>query len=116
MGNWFKAFVPGLRPSVGKGDRFRVVKAIQVRPLTHWHAPFTGGGRPGSLLPGEVVRVFSDTPALAFGVGCVVDPEERLRALEIEFVEEEDRAHPKYAGYSFVIDFNTLLESFERLG
>lgn len=108
--NWFSR---SSRPGVRGGDRFRVTRAIEVSCLTHWNAPFTGGGNRGVLRPNEIIRVLSDPGTFAWAAACVPDSEERARQLEAEFVPEEDRRDPKYAGFSFVIGLADLARSFE---
>lgn len=94
-----------------EGQEFRALREVDVNVLTHWDAPFTGGGK-GLLPAGSIVRVAYDPPETAAAVGCGVQDS---AALESRFVTEIDRTHPKYAGYSLSIDRVMLLRDFELI-
>jgi hypothetical protein len=94
---------------IREGQCFRALRDVEVAALTHWDAPFTGGGH-GVLPAGSIVRVAYDPPATATAIGCSVEHADRLEA---RFVAEVDRAHPKYAGYSLSIMRDMLRRDFE---
>jgi hypothetical protein len=87
---------------VKKGERFIAPKAITVKVLTHWRAPFTGGN--DAVLPaGTILIANQDQSPRAPGFSCV--PED-YAGLEPDLVPELDRSGGKYASYSlsFVLD------------
>jgi hypothetical protein len=105
-------FFRGLGITLLQGERFRTTQALQVGCLTHWHAPYTGGGNEVPLPANEVFVVAHDQVPGAIAVGC--DPQ-RYEELHDYFVATVDRENPRYAGYSLVIEVQALLQSCERV-
>ena len=92
------------------GDVYESLRDITVRYLTHWRAPFTGGGS-GALPAGTRVRVevhFTDEPVAVAGV--VQDPQ-----VEALLVPADDRNAPKYGGYSLSLSTEQLNRDFRLL-
>ena len=57
---------------IRKGQRYRALEDLSVKFLTHWKAPFTGGGR--AMMPaGTAFTVVADPPWFTFSVRCVPD-------------------------------------------
>lgn len=84
---------------IRKGQRFRTRVDTEVNYLTHWMAPFTGGGK-GILPAGTILTVTLDPPPGVKGAGC--DPENR-EAIEAILIPEAERSAPKYGGFTIVV-------------
>jgi hypothetical protein len=92
------------------GDVYEALEDIGVSFLTHWRAPFTGGGE-GILRKGEQVRV------LVYGN----DPEPiRVYArpvnytqLESELVSQKERNDSQYSGFTLSIPSKDLKFHFK---
>jgi hypothetical protein len=96
---------------VRKGERYRTLRDLEVGVLTHYRAPFTGGGR--AILPaGEIFTVAIDPPAHAVAASC--DPQ-RYEALHEKLVSEEDRGGHNYSGYSLVVEFDSIERDCEMV-
>ena len=83
---------------------------VEVRYLTHWNAPFTGGGT-CELPEGTIIKVISEPPNHATAAGCRPINYDEIEALVIP---EEDHQTPKYAGYMFSIPFENFGTTFLR--
>jgi hypothetical protein len=94
------------------GDVYEALDDTPVRFLTHWRAPFTGGGS-GTLPKGSRVRVlvFSFNPE---PVSVAADPLER-GFLEPLLVPESERKDPKYGGFRLSIPTADLNQKFRLI-
>jgi hypothetical protein len=95
------------------GDLYELAGDTEISYVTHWAAPFTGGGK-GLLRAGTRVRVaaeFADPEPIA--VYC--DPVEKSR-IEADLVPESDRRAENYAGFSLSISTADLNKLFCRVG
>jgi len=97
---------------IRKGQRYRVLRDLDVRVLTHFRAPFTGGAK-ATLRAGEIFRIAHDPPEEATAASC--DPE-NYEALHESLVPQADRLWHNYSGYSLVIDFGRIQRDCELLG
>jgi hypothetical protein len=92
------------------GEIYEAIDSVRIGYLTHWRAPFTGGGE-GVLPKGTRirVRVFDREP-----VGVSADA---LNSDEIELliVPNEDRLAGKYDGYSLSVSTEKLNREFRLL-
>src|SRR5271154_2303601 len=82
------------------GEIYEAIDDTPVRYLTHWSAPFTGGGD-GTLPKGTKVQVqvndFMPEP-----IGVYAQPLDR-DVIERVLVPEAERKNPKYNGFSLSI-------------
>jgi hypothetical protein len=97
--------------AVRAGDRFVTTRDISTSALTSWNAPATFGF--DTVIPDGTVLVaphdaVADAPAFA----CLP---ERYEELELALVPEEDRQHPKYSGFYFVLDRTEIGRSLQRM-
>jgi hypothetical protein len=88
-----------LRMAVAKGERFRVLEDHVIGGLSQWRAPFTGSFE-CTLPEGLVLVCPGGQKSGAVGFGCV--PED-YEAGERLLVPKDDREHPKFDGYYFVL-------------
>ena len=94
------------------GDVYEALEDVDMPFVTHWRAPFTGGGS-GTLPRGTQVRVsvasFNPTPASVYA--------RPLNATEIELllVCEAERTSPKYDGFSLVLSVAALNTRFRLI-
>jgi len=87
-----------------RGDRYVVTAEFQAIMLTHWFAPFTGGGsRPIPVGLEFIVTV--DPPAKATAVNGQPHPSD---VWEKMLVDERERTAEKYGGYSVSIPLTDL--------
>jgi hypothetical protein len=95
-----------------KGDVYEATADVEVRYITHWAAPFTGGGT-GTLKAGERVRVIQDMwdPK---PVGFYAQPI-NLADVEQRLVPLQQRADPKYSGFSLSLRTIELKDKFRLL-
>ena len=95
---------------VRRGERFVAREDVDLRVVTYWDAPYTGG-HSARLPRGTVVVASEDQIPDVPGFGCV--PED-YEGLEPVLVPDGDRTAEKYGGYSlsFTLDDigTTLLE------
>lgn len=91
------------------GEEFEANSEVEVDYVTHWQAPFTGGGK-GKLLKGTRVRV-SVSERHPEPIGVYAQPVEYLR-LENELVPAAERSAPKYGGFSLSISVAQLNRDF----
>ncbi len=89
------------------GEVYAAIGDFNVSFLTHWRAPFTGGGE-GVLPSGTRVRVHVShaEPILVYADA------ENASDLELALVPAEDRLAPKYGGYSLSISTEDLNRHF----
>ena len=83
---------------------------FEVSYLTHWEAPYTGGGE-CELPEGTVLKVISDPPGHAKAAGCRPVNYDEMEAIVIP---EDVRQSPKYAGYMFSIPFERFGTTLDR--
>ena len=90
------------------GEVFEAQSDLRLDYITHWAAPFSGGG-PCTIRKGTRVRV----SVLAFDqepVGVYAAPLDA--ALEKEIVPEEERGAAKYGGFSLFVKTAQLNKDF----
>jgi hypothetical protein len=100
--SFFKACLP--HPNVKKRDRFFVLEDIETIALTHWKAPFTGGFE-YTIPKGTILVALTNSVRLSSGFGCVPENKDEF---EKQFVPENIRMNPKYAGYSFAMKYSEI--------
>ena len=81
------------------GDMYRIDHAFEALVMTHFAAPFTGGGK--CILPAGLTFVVAQMP-IETATGFYADPVER-DAWENKLVPEQDCSADRYTGYSLVI-------------
>jgi hypothetical protein len=99
------------RPS--NDDLFQCLEDIPVSFVTHWRAPFTGGGR-GTLPRGTKVRVIvapNVSEPDAYYARPVGDG-----TVEALLVPVAERASAKYDGFSLVLPIADLATKFRQIG
>jgi len=94
-----------------KGDRFVTVRDQQFVGLTSWEAAYTGSFK--CILPRGTILVTLDDQ-LDSAPGFAVQPEQ-YKDIEGLAVPGEDRSHPKYGGYYFVISSDDIGNGIERI-
>ena len=90
-----------------EGDVYEVLEDMQVRYMTSWRAPFTGGGE-GLLRKGDQLQV-DQAPSEPDSIGAYVIALD-YNELERRMVPEADRERPKYGGFYFhfkTVELNT---------
>ena len=92
-----------------KGDVYEATADVEVRYLTSWSAPFTGGGS-GTLKKGE--RVIIDYDPLPRPIAA------NAKAINYTHVEEDlvpksDRMNKKYSGFYLVLNTLDLSRDFK---
>lgn len=95
------------------GEVFEAGRELDVDFITHWAAPFTGGGT-GRLAAGERVRVQVGAQE-AEPIGVYATPLDDGR-FERAWVPEAERTAPRYTGFSLYIPVQKLNEEFVRVG
>jgi hypothetical protein len=94
------------------GDVFEALEDTPVSFVTHWRAPFTGGGT-GMIPKGTKVRVLvlnvAPAPATVYARPLEAEPVEHL------LVPESDRKSTGYDGFSLCISTQDLGERFRRI-
>lgn len=93
------------------GERFEALDNVEVDYLTHWQAPFTGGGK-GTLTKGTRIRVAVDAKRPE-PVGVNAYPLDK--SLEKLLVPEAERTSPKYGGFSLWIPIAQLNKEFRLI-
>lgn len=92
-------------------ELFEAQRDLHIDYLTHWAAPFTGGGK-CMIRKGTRIRVsvpaFDQEP-----IGVHAAPLDT--ALEKEIVPEADRSGPKYGGFSLFVKTAQLNKDFRRI-
>jgi hypothetical protein len=110
---WARAYERSLlRPWVRfplDGEVYEALEDTPIQFLTHWHAPFTGGGE-GVLPKGTKVRV-KVFESEREPISVYADP---LDGPQIEqlLVSESDRTHDKYGGFSLSVPTAELNKLF----
>ncbi len=94
-----------------EGERYVVRTSFEAIALTHWRAPFTGGGE-RALPEGLELIVNADPPPGASAVNCSPIDEARWLA---HFVDAADAAAEKFAGYSVSVPLAALAAHCEKL-
>lgn len=93
------------------GEVFEAQSDLRLDYITHWAAPFSGGGS-CTISKGTRVRVavpaFDPQP-----VGVYAAPLDA--ALEKEIVPEEERAAAKYGGFSLFVKTAQLNKDFRQV-
>lgn len=93
------------------GEVFEAQSEMQIDYLTHWAAPFTGGGK-YLLRKGTRIRV-SVMPFDPEPIGVYAAPLDA--ALEKEIVPEAERTGPKYGGFSLFVKTDRLNREFRQI-
>lgn len=93
------------------GEHYETVDSVDVDYLTHWQAPYTGGGK-GKLIKGTRVRVVVDA-VMPNPIGVYAYPLEKK--LESQMVPLEDRTSRKYGGFSLWIPIAQLNREFRLI-
>jgi hypothetical protein len=93
-------------------EEFEATKEVTIDFVTHWQAPFTGGGT-GKLPMGTRVRVSVSGPDPE-PIGVYAAPLDCKR-VEAELVPSADRLASKYAGFSLWISIEQLNKDFRRV-
>ena len=111
--NYERSLIPPDMRFPVKGDVYEALEDVEVRYLTTWAAPFTGGGK-GILQKGERVFVnHESTDPKPIGVNVMaVD----YALLECRLVPEAERKAPKYSGFHLslkTVALNTKLKLVE---
>lgn len=102
-----RSLIPAHMRFPQQGDVYEAIEDTQVRYLTKWAAPFTGGGD-GLLHKGEQVFV-EHAPISAEPIGANVVAL-NYESIEQRIVPEAEREQAKYRGYYFslkTVDLNT---------
>jgi len=95
-----------------EGERYVVRTSFEAIVLTHWRAPFTGGGE--RMLPeGLELIVNGEPPPEASAVNCSPTDEARWLA---DLVDAGDAQAEKFAGYSISVPLTQLSAQCEKLG
>jgi hypothetical protein len=93
-------------------DLYECLLDTPVEFVTHWRAPYTGGGT-GTLPKGTKVRILVDSavyrPAAYYA--RPVDAE----TLSLVLIPHEERANPKFDGFSLVLTLDDLEKRFRHL-
>lgn len=93
------------------GEVFEAQGDLRLDYITHWAAPFSGGG-PCTIRQGTRVRV--SVPAFdAEPVGVYAAPLDA--SLEEQIVPEEDRKAGKYGGFSLFVRTAQLNKDFRQV-
>jgi hypothetical protein len=92
------------------GEVYELVADAEISYLTHWGAPFTGGGK-GMLPKGTRVRI-ADALSDAEPIGAYAEPLEKA-AVEALLVPETDRNADAYGGFSLSISTAELNKLFQ---
>jgi hypothetical protein len=77
-----------------EGERYEVVTPFTATVMTHWLTAYTGGTRK-TLPVGLQFMIDIDPPVAATAVGGRADSK-----WEVFLVDEADRRHEKYGGFS----------------
>jgi hypothetical protein len=91
------------------GEVYELIGDSEISYVTHWRAPFTGGGK-GMLQKGTRIRVSGGTGDLE-PIGVYADPIDKPR-VEAELIPEADRLGETYAGFSLFIRTTELNRLF----
>lgn len=94
-----------------KGDKFIVVTDLPLVGLSSWDSAYTGSFN--CILPRGTILVTLDDQ-LESAPGFAVQPEQYTN-IETLVVPHEDRSHPKYSGYYFVLRSDDIGKSIENL-
>ena len=95
------------------GEIYELINDAEISYVTHWSAPFTGGGK-GLLRRGTRVCI-GDGIGDAEPIGVYADAIEKSR-IEAELVPEADRKADLYGGYSLSIKTAELNRLFRLVG
>ena len=98
------------------GEVYELINDAEISYVTHWSAPFTGGGK-GVLRRGTRIRI-GDGIGDPEPIGVYADAVEERR-IEVELVPEADRKADSYGGYSLFIktaELNRLFRIVENGG
>ena len=93
-------------------DLFQCIEDIEVAFLTHWRAPYTGGGR-GVLPKGTKVRVLV-SPNVREPAAYYARPIDN-GSVEAALVPVAERTSAKYDGFSLVLGIAELTTGFRRI-
>ena len=92
-----------------KGDVYEALRDIEVRYLTSWNAPYTGGGK-AVLKQGDRIKVDDEPIDRPISVPAVAI---NYAELEERIVPSSDRNSEKYSGFHLSIDTIDLNKCFK---
>ena len=87
------------RTRIREGQRYQTREDVPVSFLTHWAAPFTGGGK-GMLNKGATFTIASEPKWYAIAVQCIPDDP---GSVERTLVPQDDRDSESYRGFTLFI-------------
>jgi hypothetical protein len=90
-------------------DLYECIEDASVSFVTHWRAPFTGGGT-GTVPKGTTVRLVVN-PAVVRPSAYYARPVDR-EAIEVILVPVADRTDSKFDGLSLVLTIEDLSKRF----
>jgi len=93
-------------------DLYECIEDATVPFVTHWRAPFTGGGS-GTVPKGTKVRICVNPEVYRPAAYCARPAD--AKALEVLLVPAEDRSNPKFEGLSLVLTIEDLSKRFRLL-
>lgn len=93
------------------GEVFEALEDIEVDYLTHWSAPYTGGGK-AILLKGEKITAGKPQEKKQLSYNCSPI---NYQEVEHRIVPLADINEMKYGGYSLSIDTVVLNRNFKKL-
>jgi hypothetical protein len=97
---------------IQEGQRYELLQKTHTTFLIHYSAPVTGSGE-ATLPKGFQFRIANDPPTTATAVYCMPLDEE---AFEQEFVPRGERRHPRFGGFSLVLELKFIRNHCRRLG
>lgn len=93
------------------GEVYEATQDIQIRYLTHFMAPYTGGDK-AKLLKGERVIISKPNQAKPLGYYCYpINVDE----IENRIIPNSDKNDPAYNGFSLSIDTKSLNSDFKQI-
>ena|SRR5277367_8480 len=101
-----------LETTLRDGDLYESLEDMPVDFVTHWAAPFTGGGK-GTLPKGTTIRLVV-IPRVTSPAGYYAHPLNK-EEIELLLVPAEERSAPKYSGMSLVVLVEDLSKRFRKL-
>lgn len=114
--DWARQYMRSLIPEgmrfPRKGDTYVAVRDLEVRYMTNWAKPFTGGGK-GTLKSGEQVRITQemlDPRPIGFYAQAV-----NYADVERQLVPSDERADPSYSGFSLSLKTSELDGNFKLI-
>lgn len=91
------------------GEIYELIEDAEISYLTHWSAPFTGGGK-GLLRKGTQVRI-AEATGDPEPISVPAYPLDKA-SVEVELIPEAERKADKYGGFSLSISTGELNKLF----